>query len=144
MSACEWFPLSHDEIVAWVDSHRDALPATLGELSAFPMAFRRVIVNTVPPATRTMFWQEHLRSFLGSDSMLSNEQRSFVEEAIDRLPDIFASPLSEAQMKIASLEERMRVLFQREQAVAMFGMVGSPDPPEGLPLPPGTRLTPDT
>ena len=91
-----------------------------------------------------MFWQEHLRSFLGSDSTLSGEQRSFVEEAIDRLPDIFASPLSEAQMKIASLEERMRVLFQREQAVAMFGMVGSPDPPEGLPLPPGTRLTPDT
>ena len=90
-----------------------------------------------------MFWQDHLRSFLGSDSTLSDKQRSFVEEVIDRLPDIFASSLSEAQAKMAPLEERMRVLFQREQAVAMFGMVGPPEPPGGLPLPPGTPLAPD-
>jgi hypothetical protein len=89
-----------------------------------------------------MFWQDHLRTFLGPESRLSTGQQAFVEEAIERLPDIFASPLAEAQAKMRPLEDRMRIIFVREQAVAMFGMVGPPEPPEGLPLPPGTRLTP--
>jgi hypothetical protein len=140
--SCGWFPLPYEEIVAWVDSHADELPRTLAELSAFPTAFRRVIVNHVSPEQRTMFWQDHLRTFLGPESGLNVEQRVFVEEAIQRLPDIFASPLAEAQAKMRPLEDRMRGLFVREQAAAMFGMVGPAEPPEGLPLPPGTRLTP--
>ena len=47
MASCGWFPLSYDEIVAWIEQHRDALPTTLDELSALPVAFRRVIVNHV-------------------------------------------------------------------------------------------------
>jgi hypothetical protein len=39
-----------------------------------------------------------------------------------------------------ALEDRLRDLFTREQAAAMFAMVGPPEPPEGLPLPPGTRF----
>ena len=140
--SCGWFPLPHEEIVAWVEAHADALPRTLGELSAFPIAFRRIIVNYVSAEQRTMFWQEHLRTFLGPDSTLTEEQRVFVEEAIGKLPDIFASPLAEAQSKMRPLEDRMRGLFAREQAAAMFGTVGPPEPPEGLPLPAGTRLTP--
>ena len=140
--SCAWFPLPYDEIVAWVDSHADELPQTLAGLNAFPIAFRRVIVNRVSPEQRTMFWQEHLRTFLNPDSELSPEQRAFVQEAIGELPDIFASPHAEAQAKMRPLEERIRGLFERRQAAAMFGMVGTPEPPEGLPLPRGTRLTP--
>jgi hypothetical protein len=33
----------------------------------------------------------------------------------------------------------MRDLFSRRQAGEMFGMVGPPEPPEGLPLPVGAR-----
>jgi hypothetical protein len=106
------------------------------------MAFRRVIVNSVSPERRTMFWQDHLRTFLDPESKLSAEQRAFIGEAIERLPAIFASPLAGAQAKMRPLEDRMRVLFVTEQAAAMFGMVGLPEPPGGLPLPPGTRLTP--
>lgn len=140
--SCGWFPLPYDEIVAWVESHADELPETLAELSAFPTAFRRVIVNRVSHERRTKFWQDHLRTFVGPASTLTDEQRAFVDEAIERLPDIFASPLAEAQSKMRPLEERMRLIFAREQAFAMFGMVGPPEPPEGLPLPRGTRLTP--
>jgi hypothetical protein len=140
--SCGWFPLPYEEIVSWVESHGNELPRTLAELSAFPVAFRRVIVNHVSAERRTMFWQEHLRTFIGADSRLTDEQQAFVEEAIERLPDIFGSVLADAQAKMRPLEERMRVLFAREQAAAMFGMVGPPEPPEGLPLPAGTRLTP--
>ncbi len=141
--SCGWFPLRHDEVLEWVEEHRETLPLTVAELAAFPVAFRRVIVNFVPHEQRTRFWQEHLQSFLGPDSTLSSDQRSFVESTIGDLPRVFGSPLPEAQERIRSMEERMRGLFTRQQAAAMFGMVGPPEPPGGLPLPPGTRLTPE-
>jgi len=142
MASCGWFPLRHDEILAWVEEHRDGLPTTLAELSIFPVPFRRVIVNYVGHEQRTKFWQEHLRTFLELSAGLTADQRVFVEETILLLPGIFASPVEEAQGKMRPLEERMKQLFERPQCAAMFGMVGPPEPPEGLPLPPGTRLTP--
>jgi len=140
--SCGWFPLRHDEILQWVEEHRDELPNTVAELAAFPVAFRRVIVNFVPHERRTQFWQEHLQSFLGPESPLNVKQRTFVESTISVLPEVFGSPLPEAQDRIRSMEEGMRGLFTRQEAAQMFGMVGPPEPPEGLPLPPGTRLTP--
>ena len=41
--------MKHEDIVAWVEAHRDTLPTTLAELSAFPVPFRKVIVNSVSP-----------------------------------------------------------------------------------------------
>jgi len=140
--SCGWFPLRHDEILEWVEEHRDALPTTVAELAMFPVAFRRVIVNFVAHEQRTKFWREHLESFLGAESALTVEQRTFVESTIGALPEVFASPLPEAQKRVRSMEEGMRGLFTRQEAAAMFGMVGPPEPPGGLPLPPGTRLTP--
>ena len=141
--SCGWFPLGHDEIVQWVEAHRDRLPTTVAELAVFPVAFRRVIVNFVPHEQRCRFWQEHLRSFLGPESALTEAQRTFVEGTISALPGVFESPLPETQQRIRSMEEGMRGLFTRQEAAAMFGMVGPPEPPEGLPLPRGTRLTPE-
>jgi len=141
--SCGWIPLRHDEILQWVEEHREALPTTIAELAVFPVAFRRVIVNFVPHEQRTRFWQEHLESFLRPQSALSAEQRTFVESTISALPHVFGSPLPEAQQRIRSMEEGMRGLFTRQEAAAMFGMVGPAEPPEGLPLPAGTRLTPE-
>ena len=142
MPSCGWSPLPYDEIVAWVEEHREALPTTLAELSTFPVAFRKVIVNAVAPEQRTRFWEEHLRTFLKPEAGLTSEQQIFVAETVPLLRDIFGSPLLEAQAKIRPLEQRMRQLLSRHQCAAIFGMVGPPEPPEGLPLPAGTRLTP--
>ena len=46
MASCGWVPIPHDEILAWVEQQRESLPTTLAELSAFPVAFRKVIVRT--------------------------------------------------------------------------------------------------
>ena len=142
MGSCAWFPLPYDEILAWAEQHRDTLPTTLAELSAFPVAFRRVIVNYVGPEQRTRFWEEHLRSFLEPNAGLTPDQRTFVAETIPLLAGIFGSTLAEAQARTRSLEERMRQVLTRPQCAAIFGMVGPPEPPEGLPLPAGTRLSP--
>jgi hypothetical protein len=106
--SCGWFPLRHDEILEWVEAHREALPTTVAELAMLPVAFRRVIVNFVPHEQRTRFWREHLESFLGPESALTAEQRTFVEGTISALPDVFGNALPEAQKRIRSMEEGMR------------------------------------
>ena len=50
--SCGWFPLSHAEIDAWVERHRDELPTSLEELSRLPVPFRKAIVNAVSSERR--------------------------------------------------------------------------------------------
>jgi len=128
--------MRQDEIIAWVEAHRTTLPRTLAELAAYPVPFRKVIVNSVSPEQRTAFWREHLQGFLGPTSALNADQQALVAEAIVELPAMFGGDRPAFESRARSLEERMKQLLTREQAAAMFGMVGPPEPPEGLPLPP--------
>src|SRR4051812_3875270 len=118
MSSCGWFPLGNDEIMAWVEAHRDQLPTTLAELATYPVAFRRVIINCVSVETRTQLWQEHLRSFLAPSAGLTPEQATFIEEtAIPSTIDIFRSESREVMhSKMRPLESQLRDMFPREQA----------------------------
>lgn len=50
--SCGWFPMRHDEILAWVQAHESSLPTTLADLAQFPIAFRKVIVGFVSPEAR--------------------------------------------------------------------------------------------
>src|SRR6476660_3763609 len=87
--SCGWFPMKYEDILAWVETHRDSLPRSLAELSAFPVPFRKVIVNYVSPQARTEFWREHLTGFIGPDSALSEDQQTLVRDAIADLPLMF-------------------------------------------------------
>jgi hypothetical protein len=133
MGSCGWFPLSHAEILAWVERHSDELPHTLDDLARFPIPFRKVIVNRVGPETRLSLWDEHIASFL-TDESLSADQRAFVAETLTLLPAIFAS--SAPNPTIVEWEQRAKNIFSRQQAMQMFGTLGPQEPPEGLPLPP--------
>ena len=133
--SCGWFPMKYEDILAWVEAHQDSLPRTLAELSTFPVPFRKVIVNYVSPEARTAFWREHLTSFIGPDSALTQDQQTLVRDAIADLPLMFTGPRAVFEERAKALENRMRDLFTRQQAGLMFGMVGPPEPPEGLPLP---------
>jgi hypothetical protein len=137
--SCGWFPMNHRDILAWVESHHDTLPRTLAELSAFPVPFRKVIVNYVSPEQRTAFWREHLSSFVQPDSTLTDDQQTLVRDAIADLPLLFNGTRPEFEARAMALENRMRDLLSRHQAAEMFGMVGPPEPEGGLPLPPGAQ-----
>jgi hypothetical protein len=135
MASCGWFPLSHAEIQAWVDAHRDALPRTLAELSRYPVPFRKAIAGSVSPDQRTAFWREHLETILATDVTLGPDQRQLVSDAIADLPVIFGSSGNEGMERAKALEDRMRVTITQRQAQLFFGTLGPPEPPEGLPLP---------
>ena len=134
--SCGWFPLSPAEIDAWVERHRNDLPTTLEALSRLPIPFRKAIVNVISGVQRVALWQEHLSTFLEPDGSLTADQRALVQDAIAQLPAMFAAPDQERRQSVRLLEDRMRTLITREQAYRMFGVLGPPEPPEGLPLPP--------
>jgi hypothetical protein len=129
--------MDRDEIVAWVEAHRDTLPTNLAELARFPIPFRKVIATVVPHDRRLAFWREHLESFVGDNSELSAEQQSFVRETALSLSSIMAVPAPNPE--IVAWEARVPALFSRQQASRMFGTLGPPEPPEGLPLPAGAQ-----
>jgi hypothetical protein len=109
------------------------LPTTLAELAVFPTPFRKVIVNFVSPQARTALWREHLATFVGDRSDLSREQQPFVADASVQLPTLFVAPAPNPT--ILDWEARMSRLLSRAEASRIFGTVGPPEPPEGLPLP---------
>jgi hypothetical protein len=134
MSHCGWFPMRRDEIFAWVERHRHELPTALAELAQFPMPFRSIIVNAVDPERRARLWQEHLQSLLGPESELSSRQQEFIAATIPELPQLLSAPAPNAVM--SGWEARASKVFSRAEASRLFAMIGPPEPPEGLPLPP--------
>ena len=127
---CGW-----DEINAWIAAHRDELPRTLAELTRYPMAYRRAIFGASPPDVRAGFWRDHWAGFLGPDSPLTPEQQAFLREAEAALPELMAADREAAQTHARAFEARMLGVFSREEAVAIFGTLGPPEPAEGMPAP---------
>jgi hypothetical protein len=133
MSGCGWFPMTRQQIDAWVDRHPESLPGTLAELSRYPMMFRRVMINRVDAPTRVRLWREHLESFLNDDAGLRPDQRAFIAATIPELPDLLAASAPNPTM--TAFESRASKVFTQQEAGRVFAAIGSPEPPEGIPLP---------
>lgn len=131
--SCGWFPMRRDDIRAWVSAHEEVLLADLAELSKYPMPFRTVIVASMTPERRLALWKQHL-AIIAGDPNLSEDQRTFVIETSSRLPTLLAAPAPNPT--IVAWEAEMAKVFPRAEAGRIFGTVGPPEPPEGLPLPP--------
>jgi len=123
--------------VEWVAAHRDALPRDLAALSAYPMQFRRVIVNNVSPEIRAAMWCDHLRTFLGSQSELSDADQLFLQELVDDLPAAFIGPAETARERFVAFSDRLQGRFPPKLAGRLFQTIGPLEAPGGLPLPPG-------
>jgi len=92
MSSCEWFPISRSEIRAWIREHPEALPATLADISRFPMAFRRIFVNEVSPDVRLRLWLQHFETFLRPEAGLTEQQRDMIVATAAEMPQLLAAP----------------------------------------------------
>lgn len=140
MSSCGWFPLGSKEIRAWLERHPEALPHTVADLARFPIPFRRIMINAVAPDVRVALWREHLLSFVGDSSPLTEAQQSFIHQTIPQLSELMAAPAPNPVM--VEWERRMAGVFAREDAARIFGLIGPPESPEGLPLPPDALPSP--
>ena len=127
--------VEHEEIVAWAQAHPEVLSANLAMISAYPIAFRKVIVNLMSAPRRLALWREHLEA-AASDPELSGAQKAVILETAAGLSDIFSSPSAKREW-----QQRAGKLFSAAQQHALFGTLGPPEPPGGLPLPHDARPT---
>ena len=125
--------LEHEQIVAWVQAHPEALSASLATISTYPIAFRKVIVNAMPDHRRLALWREHLEN-VAAGPELSAAQKAVILETAAELPAIFASESTERDWQRQVAEH-----FTSTQQHTLFGTLGPPEPPGGLPLPDGLR-----
>ncbi len=135
--SCGWSPMRREDIRAWVVAHKDELPTTLAGLAVYPIPFRKAIVAFVSHDQRVAFWREHLSTILSDNATLSADQKAFVAESSAQLSTLLSAPAPNPTM--LDWEAKMARLFSREEAAHIFGNVGPPEPPGGLPLPPGAQ-----
>lgn len=136
--SCNWFPIPREEIDAWVATHHADLPHTLAGLSAYPIPFRKAIVQALPRDIVASLWRDHLISFTRS---VDPDQNEAIIDAVEAIASIFGGSES-AQTHLHSLNERIHQLvsagvFSPQQIAEIFATLGPPEPPGGLPLPPG-------
>lgn len=114
----------------WVESHAWAIPTTLERFSRYPLLYRRVAYDKLNFAQRRSLWREHLESFLGPQSKLTQGQQGILRYAISRLDQYIEAPARSH----AALERdgftipRMRAQFGDSLARTIFFTLGPDEP----------------
>lgn len=106
----------------WVAAHRAELPTTLGQISRYPILYRRAIYDVLPPATRQALWREHLQGFLAPGQPLNEAQRAAVRESIERLPAFTAAHPDRAVTD--PWRDHLKTLFDVPTYRRVFGTLG--------------------
>ena len=132
-------PMQREAIRAWMEAHANKLPCTLAELTTYPMVFRRVIARALPLEQRVAVWREHLETVCSAFTSGTPAQRALIADVIEELPTLLSGDLVRTETSMRALEPRMRELLTHEQVIEAFASLGPPEPPEGLPLPPGAH-----
>jgi hypothetical protein len=140
VASCEWYPAWRSELRGWIHEHPEKLPLNWSDLGRFPMVVRRVLVNEVRPELRIQLWREHLESFLLPEAGLTQAQRDMIVAAIPELPKLLSAHAPNPAM--VEFEQRIATVFSRPEAGRIFGHVGPPVPPRGVPFPPDVPRPP--
>ena len=105
---------------AWVASHQGALPRTLEEFAAYPVAYRHEILAALPAADKSRLWRDQLQRVLASPN-LTSQQQAFVREAIALATPESFGPLGNHP----DVCERVASLFPDKNTKLMFLGLGS-------------------
>lgn len=124
-----------EQIQRWVLSHAETLPTSLGALAAFPMDFRKAIAAAANPSTRLHFWSDHLEFFLTSPSDLDTVQQNLIRMVLVELQRLGDLDRAKGDEVFRDLVTRASSSLSPELVHRVFGMLGPPEPPQGLPLP---------
>jgi hypothetical protein len=115
---------------AWVEANRGRLPETYDEIAARPTAYRRAILEALPPRTRSRLWVEHVQRYRTSHPELTAEQSAVLDraEAMAATESAFA-PATGADLRprLAGLEQAAVQTLGRDRARALLATFGPPE-----------------
>jgi len=107
---------------AWVNAHRDSLPATVGEMAALPWGYGNYAFDALSPEAKSRLWKENLTMVLAQRPM-SASQQELVREAMD----IFSPELYRKHAKVPDgWQARVAAAFSKAEVKAIFETLGSP------------------
>ncbi|WP_420811517.1 bacteriocin fulvocin C-related protein [Myxococcus stipitatus] len=118
---------AHARVQAWIKENEDRLPTTLEEVSRYPMAYRRAIVEALPSKQKADLWREHVRQYIASHPSVGAKQREVLELVIASInPQLFSSDITPELLR---LEAAVKAAFGPEEARLIVATLG---PPESL------------
>lgn len=113
---------------AWVDAHREALPAGYDAFAVYPMAYRRAIYAAHPAAVRGTLWVEHLSRFAAARTGLTAAQRGVIDTAVAIAADpAVHEPAGRPDDALRDLHDDAVAAFGEPDAYAMLGTLGPDD-----------------
>lgn len=113
---------------AWVDAHRDALPAGYDALAEYPMAYRRAIYAAHPATVRSALWVEHVSRFAAERPGLTAARRAVVDRAAAIAADpALHEPSARPGDALSDLHDDAVAAFGEAEAYALLGTLGPDD-----------------
>ena len=97
----------------WAVAHKDFLPTTLEELSAFPTSYRRAIADALAPEVTAELWRAHTTQ-LAQRSNISQAQR----EATLEMASLIAPVLYDRNPALDSSRQQLREELTRRLVAA--------------------------
>ncbi len=79
---------------SWVATHQGALPQTLEEFAAYPIAYQHAIFDALPAADKSRFWRDQLTRLLARPN-LTGAQQAFIQDAIAKATPESFGPLAD-------------------------------------------------
>ena len=108
------------------------------EIDAYPLNYRRAIMNRLDGTKRSNAWRAHFQRFLENNRTLSAEQVAVLQDAMDlATPEVFEPPVSEAvKDQVAKLYNKATTLLGGKVASELFVTLGpkSPGRTNALPI----------
>jgi hypothetical protein len=91
-------------------SHADLVSASM-EVDAYPLVYRRAIMNRLGADERSTAWRAHFQRYLDQHADLTPEQVGIVQDAIDlATPEAFAMPVRQ------ELKDQIATVFNKATA----------------------------
>ena len=118
----------------WVNSHREDLPQTIGELSSFPVSYRVAVFNALPPETKSRLWTEKLETFLAGTPQLTPAQKAVIEMGIGvTTPEAYTTKKGSIEwalieQRLEQIQHRALQAFSENELFTTFFVLGTPDP----------------
>lgn len=111
-----------EEAREWVDEHADDLPTSLDAVSELPTLYRRAVFAEMSVPERRKIWREHLGTFLGPDSDLTEEQKETVRRVRSSLNELVTAP--PPRERVDRLAAEVAEQFGLELGGRVFAMLG--------------------
>lgn len=123
--------LECERAAEWVKANSAQLPNTLATISTFPIAYRRAIVDTLPPEAQAQLWREHTETLARRPTISVTQRQETLEIAQSIKPVLYdrrnESQVAEGDALRAVLTAKIAAAYPDQDERVLFSVMGPID-----------------